>query len=84
MNLFDRKIYVIDLTNYFANGTMPTAANVTNIIIPDPGCTNGTFRPFALKIREGVLYAGLVCDASSGNTSNLVGFVKAYNLTTST
>jgi len=82
VNLFDRKVYTINLTNYFANGTMPTALDVNNIVIPDPGCTGGDFRPFALKIRDGNMYVGMVCDGSGGNTSNMVAFVKSYNIAT--
>ncbi|QLH47869.1 MAG: hypothetical protein HWD58_21045 [Bacteroidota bacterium] len=82
VNLFDKKVYSIDLTNYFASGTLPTSANVNTINISDPGCSNGSFRPFALKIREGKMYIGMVCDASSGTTSSLVAYVKSYDLTT--
>ncbi len=85
MNLSDKKVYAIDLTAYNNTGTIPTAANVTVITVPNPGCTGGTYRPFALKIYENILYAGMVCDAeSSGNKSNLTASIKAYNLATST
>ena len=33
--------------------------------MPDPGCSNGTYRPWALGIRNGVLYAGAICDGSA-------------------
>ena len=50
MNLYDRKIYSINLTNYWSTGTLPTAGDVSSHVIPDPGCTGGNYRPFALKV----------------------------------
>jgi hypothetical protein len=82
VNLFDRKVYSLDLTTYFSNGTMPTAANLNSLVIPDPGCSNGSFRPYALKIRDGKMYIGIICDGSTGTKSNLVGIVKAYDFNT--
>jgi hypothetical protein len=84
MNLYDKKVYAIDITAYLTSGTLPTSANVTSYQVPDPGCVGGEFRPFALKIYDGKLYAGMVCDASTGTKSNLVGFIKAMDLTTNT
>ena len=60
-NLYDRKIYAIDINN-------PTAGSA----IPLPGipwldnspCTNGVARPWAVEFRRGKLYVGVVCDAS--------------------
>jgi SdrD B-like domain/GEVED domain len=68
MNLNDKKVYVYDLTAYNTSGN-PTdiGAAVTTINTPNPGCTNGVTRPFALKYREGKLFIGLICDASSDN-----------------
>ncbi|MCX6209932.1 MAG: hypothetical protein NTZ59_10685, partial [Bacteroidetes bacterium] len=82
MNLYDKKVYAIDITAYLATGTSPTAANVTSYQVPDPGCVGGEYHPFALKVYDGKLYAGMVCDASTGTKSNLVGFIKAMDLTT--
>lgn len=84
MNLYDNKVYAIDITAYLTSGTTPTAANVTSYSVPDPGCTNGQFHPFALKVYDGKLYAGMVCDASTGTKSNLVAYIKALNLSNST
>ena len=82
MNLYDNKVYAIDITAYLTSGTTPTAANVTSYSVPDPGCTNGTYHAFALKVYSGKLYVGLVCDGSTGTKSNMVAFVKALDLTT--
>ncbi len=83
VNLFDKKVYRIDLTGYNTSATTPsTDANWT---IPDPGCTNGQFRPFALKWYKGQVYVGAVCDASSGSgtKSNLRAYVYRLNPLTS-
>jgi PKD repeat protein len=82
MNLFDKKVYAIDITNYLASGTLPTALNVTSFLVPDPGCTGGSYRPFALKVYENKLYAGIVCDASTGSKSNLTASIKGLDLAT--
>ncbi|HMZ40454.1 MAG TPA: SdrD B-like domain-containing protein [Saprospiraceae bacterium] len=84
MNLYDRKIYSINFTNYWNTGTLPTASDVTSYAVPDPGCTGGDYRPFALKVYNGVLYTGMVCDGSTGTKSNMVAYVKGMDLTTNT
>jgi len=65
VNLFDRRIYLIpivaeapagaDPLNYLAPGI------ITSVAIPDPGCANQTYRPFALKVSRGKLFVGMVC-----------------------
>ena len=75
MNLYLQTIHAIDFTDYNANGTLPTAGDVTNFVIPDPGCTNGTMRPWALKSHKGKVYVGVVCDASTGTESDLRAIV---------
>ncbi|HMQ47430.1 MAG TPA: SdrD B-like domain-containing protein [Saprospiraceae bacterium] len=65
-NLYDRKIYTIDLNN-------PTPGSAT----PLPGipwlnnspCNNGVARPWGLEFRRGKLYVGVVCDASLSSCS---------------
>ena len=75
VNLYDRKLYEIDLTDPF-NPVAPTAANAAQKIhgyqIPDP-CNapeNGEYRPFALKIARGKVYVGVTCSGQDaiGNT----------------
>ena len=64
INLFDKKLYIILLE---ANGAFPTDKNkVQSFSIPDPGCSNGDYRPWALKYHRGEYYVGVVC---SGETS---------------
>ena len=59
VNLFNKTLVRIDPT---------TATSATEITIPDPTCTNGAWRPFALTYHRGDLYVGGVCDASAGGT----------------
>ena len=66
-NLADKKIYVIDIT---------AQSIVTSVAVPDPGCTGGLARPFALGYNNGKLYAGVTCDASTSNSrTDLKAFV---------
>jgi hypothetical protein len=52
----------------------------TTLNIPNPNCTGGDTRPFALKFYKGKLYVGVVCDAqSSQDSSHLQAFVYAYD-----
>ncbi len=84
MNLHDRKVYSINFTNYWNTGTLPTAGDVTSYALPDPGCTGGDYRPFALKVYNNAMYVGMVCDGSTGTKSNMVAYVKGMDLTTNT
>ncbi|NOT38382.1 MAG: T9SS type A sorting domain-containing protein [Saprospiraceae bacterium] len=76
-NLFTRKIYSIPVQIPFV---MPTASQVDSFAIPDPGCTGGNYRPWALKSYRGKLYVGVICDGSiSKNTGNLSAFIYELN-----
>ena len=88
INLYDRKIYRIDLQNP-TNPQVPTAAQISNYNITNPcsGATDGEFRPFALKVFRGKLYVGLVCsgqDASNNevatSSSDISLYVYEYDL----
>jgi len=77
VNLYDKKVYRIDLQNA-QNPVTPTAANVTSWAIPAPtaGCANGEIRPFALEYARGSLFVGLVCSAENGGAkTDLKGYV---------
>lgn len=80
VNMFDKKLYSVDITQYNQNGTTkPTAANVSSFTIPAT-CTGGEYRPWALKVYNGKVYVGGICDAqSSGNKSNLRASVYELN-----
>ena len=85
VNLFNKKLYSIDITQYNQNGTTkPTASNVDSVAIPAT-CTGGEYRPWALKVYNGKVYVGGVCDAqSSNNKSNLRASVYEFDGTTFT
>ena len=51
------------------------------ITIPTPACTNGAARPWGLEVNDGLIYAGVVCDAATGTAADLAAFVYAYNPT---
>lgn len=72
MNLYDRKLYEIDLTDPL-NPVAPTAANRATKIrswdIPNPGCTSGQARPWAVDYYRGKPYIGVVCDAATSQAA---------------
>ena len=74
VNLFDRKIYKIG-----AAGSTGTAVQSLPDF-PNPGCSNGVARPWALKFWRGKLYIGLICDASTGGSrADLNAFVYEFD-----
>jgi hypothetical protein len=79
VNLYDKKLYWVDITEYNNSGTLPTPANVASATIPASGCTNGESRPFGLKFYHGKAYVGTICDASSGSRSDLKAAIFEYD-----
>jgi hypothetical protein len=85
VNLFDKKLYRVDLNGYNTSNTLPTAANVTSYDIPDPNCTGGEFKPWALKWKKGLVYVGGVCNAiTSQDKKDLRAYVYTFNNNTTT
>lgn len=62
MNLYARTLLEIRVG---VPAATPTAADVTVHTLPDPGCSDGVFRPWAVKVHDGKVYIGGVC---SGET----------------
>lgn len=61
VNLYDRKLYRLDLQNP-ASPVIPTAAQVSSYAIPNDCSGNaGEYRPFGLKFHRNKLYVGTVC-----------------------
>ncbi|MEZ0487202.1 SdrD B-like domain-containing protein [Fibrella aquatica] len=83
-NLFDNKLYEINITAYNTNGTLPTAANVKSYdMSAGINCTGGNLRIWAVKVHKGKIYTGMVCDAgTSQSKSDLRAFVRELNGTT--
>jgi hypothetical protein len=83
INLVDRRLYRLPIG---LTPTAPAVGAVTSSLVPDPGCTNGVGRPFAVKAHNGLIYVGGVCTAENagGTSANLFGYVYVYDPTTST
>ena len=74
MNLNDKKVYTV--TDLQSSQSVQEFAT-----IPDPVCQGGGFRPFALKVHDGKLYAGGICDASiSKNRNDHKAYVYVFDL----
>jgi hypothetical protein len=71
VNLFERKLHVIRVA---------TKTLLYSLDMPNPACTGGTYRPFAVKYYKGKIYVGLVCDAQTNQASaDLQAFVYMYD-----
>jgi len=75
VNLNDRKLYSFDAT---------TRVQKAAVAIPDPGCANGNWRPFALRTHNAALYVGGTCDASTGTRADLKAVLYRFDGTTFT
>lgn len=51
--------------------TSPTTGIFSETAIPDPGCSNGEWRPWALGQSAGKIYVGGVCDGSGAGATTL-------------
>ncbi|MFZ1388474.1 MAG: SdrD B-like domain-containing protein [Thiolinea sp.] len=80
VNMADRKLYALQNVN---PTTTPKAADVLGgyaIALPTGfACTNGELRPWAVKYRQGQVYVGAVCDASTGLAADLAGYVLRFD-----
>ncbi len=65
-NLKQRELVAVNLANNTVAG---------KYTIPDPGCSNGDYRPWGLKVHLGKVWIGTVCSAE---TSQLAADLKAY------
>lgn len=59
VNLADKSLYTFD-----AAAAAP-AASTGSTLVTDPGCVGGDWRPFAVTVRDGEVYVGGICDAST-------------------
>ena len=67
VNLKDRNVYGLPIG---LPAVVPTAASVKSWTIPNPGCSNGDFRPWALKVYRGKIYVGVVCSAETSQQAS--------------
>ncbi len=71
INLKQRELVEIDL----ATTTVKAKHAIT-----DPGCSNGEFRPWAVKVHDGKVWVGSVCSAeTSQQASDLKAYVQAFD-----
>jgi len=91
VNLYDRKLYEIDLVNPY-NPQAPTIDDVPfrikSYIIPNP-CVGvqGEHRPWGLKVKRGKVYVGIICSAQNqdgtwtgGNASDMTANVYSFDI----
>ncbi|MEO6391183.1 MAG: C25 family cysteine peptidase [Pyrinomonadaceae bacterium] len=83
INLVDRRLYKLPIGS---TPTAPAVGAVTSFLVPNPGCTNGVGRPFAVKSHNGSVYVGGVCTAENagGTAANLSAWVYSFNPATNT
>ena len=74
-NLHQQTIHSIVLDSDNNPVTAPTASDVSTFSFSSVGCSNGSFRPFALQYYRGNIYVGGVCDAASGTAVDLEAIV---------
>jgi len=89
VNLYDRKLYKIDLQNP-VEPVKPTASEVSSVDIPDVCDYSekaGEYRPFGLKIYRDRAYIGIVCSGQdkdgykvADSTADMKGFVYSFSL----
>jgi hypothetical protein len=77
INTFDRKLYELPIG---APAVKPTTKIAHTL--PDPGCVNGVFRPWAIKVWRGKVYVGGVCTAENagGTAANLKAYIYSFNV----
>ena len=74
INLANRSLYKIDIA---AAETGPGDAGATLIgTHPDPGCLTGVARPFALEVKDDVVYVGGVCTGEFGPSSGTTNTIQ--------
>ena len=84
MNLYSRSLLEIRVG---VPATAPTAADITVHPMPNPGCTSGIFRPWAVTTHRGQVYIGGVCSGElpyvgkNTNTSHLRAYIYRHDPT---
>lgn len=77
INLAQRSLVSIEIG---LPANQPTSSEVSSFEIPNPGCSNDDYVPFALKIYRGHILVGLVCTAeTSQNPADLKAFVLDFD-----
>ena len=79
INLYQKKLISINIG--VPAKTTITSADIKTYDIPNPGCTNGASRPFAVRYYQGKVYVGTICSAESagGTQNNLNAYVYTFD-----
>jgi uncharacterized repeat protein (TIGR01451 family) len=78
VDLYNRQLLALAIGS--PASTSLTAASLTKIAIPNPGCTNGVARPFAVSVDHDKVYVGVICTGENGgNVSNLYAHIYAMD-----
>ena len=85
VNLYAKTIFSFNIGNPVKSSASVSSADFTSYNIPNPGCTNGISRPWALEFYEGKVYVGIICSGeTSGTQSNLFAYVYRFDPATAT
>lgn len=85
VNLYEKKIVSFQIGNPVKSAGSVMNSDFESFLIPDPGCTNGQFRPWAINFHEGKIYVGGVCSGEdNGSTSDLFAYVYKFDPSTET
>lgn len=76
VNLYNNTLVKVSTNN-------PSTITTTEFQIPDPGCSDGDYRAFAINNNQGILYIGVTCTAeTSQNPQNSSAHVYSFDPTT--
>jgi hypothetical protein len=81
VNLHTRQIFSFQIGNPIKPAGSVSSADFESFNIPDPNCTNGVARPWALEFYQGKVYIGVVCTAESagGAVGNMFAYVYEFD-----
>jgi SdrD B-like domain len=85
VDMYNRSLIRFNIGNPVKPAASVSNADFSTFAIPNPGCTGGTYRPWALEFYEGKVYLGMVCSAESGGAqTDLTAYVYRFDPATST
>jgi uncharacterized repeat protein (TIGR01451 family) len=81
VNLFSKEIFSFQIGNPVKPAASVSNADFASYAIPNPGCTNGVARPWAIECFEGKIYVGLICSGENagGSQANLFAYVYKFD-----
>jgi hypothetical protein len=80
VNLHTKSIFSFKIGNPFKAASAVTSADFASFPIPNPGCTNGVSRPWAIEFYEGKIYVGTICSGETGGSqSNLFAYIYRFD-----